>query len=77
MTHSMVPSMAGTGEGLTIPLSDGSALEAELFVPPVPGPHPGVLVLHESFGLNDDMRRIAARFAATASAAFDPVNPQR
>lgn len=36
------------------------------------GPHPGVLVLHESFGLNDDMRRIAARFAQEGYAALLP-----
>jgi carboxymethylenebutenolidase len=36
------------------------------------GPYPGVLVLHESFGLNDDMRRIAARFAEEGYAVLLP-----
>ncbi len=36
------------------------------------GPYPGVLVLHESFGLNDDMRRIAARFAEESYAVLLP-----
>jgi carboxymethylenebutenolidase len=35
-------------------------------------PHPGVIVLHESFGLNDDIRRIAARFAEAGYAALAP-----
>jgi carboxymethylenebutenolidase len=57
---------------LSIPLSDGGALEAELFLPGSAGPHPGVLVLHESFGLNDDIRRIATRFAEAGYAALAP-----
>lgn len=36
------------------------------------GPHPGVVVLHESFGLNDDIRRLAARFADAGYAALAP-----
>ena len=32
----------------------------------------GVLILHEAFGLNDDMRRIAARFAAAGYLAVAP-----
>lgn len=40
--------------------------------PEGPGPHPGVLVLHEILGLNDDMRRIAERFAEAGYAAFAP-----
>lgn len=36
------------------------------------GSHPGVVVLHEMFGLNDDMRRIAARFADNGYVAVAP-----
>jgi carboxymethylenebutenolidase len=32
----------------------------------------GVLILHEAFGLNDDMRRIASRFAETGYVAVVP-----
>ncbi|MDQ1445418.1 MAG: carboxymethylenebutenolidase [Acidimicrobiaceae bacterium] len=39
---------------------------------PGPGPGPGVLVLHELFGLNDDMRRIARRFADNGYVAMAP-----
>jgi carboxymethylenebutenolidase len=36
------------------------------------GRYPGVLVLHELFGLNDDMRRIARRFADNGYVAMAP-----
>ena len=57
---------------LEVPLADGTALACELFMPSGPGPHPGVLVLHESFGLNDDIRRIAGRFAGEGYVALVP-----
>lgn len=50
--------------GLTIPL--------ELFRPSAPAPVPAVLVLHEIFGLNDDIRRIARRFADNGYLAAAP-----
>jgi carboxymethylenebutenolidase len=61
-----------SGEFLDVRTSDGSSLRTELFVPVGEGPHPGVVVLHESFGLNDDIRRIAARFADAGYAALTP-----
>jgi carboxymethylenebutenolidase len=64
--------MAGGPERLDVPTSDGLSLRAELFLPAAEGPHPGVLVLHESFGLNDDIRRIAGRFADAGYAALAP-----
>jgi carboxymethylenebutenolidase len=57
---------------LDVRSSDGASLEVDLFMPHSPGPHPGVVILHESFGLNDDMRRIAARFATAGYAAAAP-----
>lgn len=35
-------------------------------------PAPGVLVLHETFGLNDDIRRVARRFASMGYVAAAP-----
>jgi carboxymethylenebutenolidase len=64
--------MPQSAERLGIPLPDGASLAAELFVPAGAGPHPGVVVLHESFGLNDDIRRIARRFAEAGYAALAP-----
>jgi carboxymethylenebutenolidase len=64
--------MAGNAERLQIPLGDGASLYAEYFAAAGAGPHAGVVVLHESFGLNDDIRRIARRFADAGYAALAP-----
>src|ERR1700683_1306474 len=61
-----------SGLRLHVSTADGSELRAELFAPAGEGPHPGVVGLHESFGLNDDMRRIASRFADAGYAALAP-----
>lgn len=61
-----------SAEQLEIALPDGESLRAEYFAAGGAGPHPGVVVLHESFGLNDDIRRIARRFAAEGYAALAP-----
>jgi carboxymethylenebutenolidase len=50
----------------------GEGLRAAVAMPDGPGPHPGVLVLHEAFGLNDDIRRITARFADEGYVALAP-----
>jgi carboxymethylenebutenolidase len=41
-----------------------------LALPDVPGPHPGVVVIHEAYGLNDNIRDITERFAAEGYAAL-------
>jgi carboxymethylenebutenolidase len=64
--------MGAGGERLEIPLDDGAGLRAEYFPAHGHGPHPGVVVLHESFGLNDDIRRLAGRFAEAGYAALAP-----
>ncbi len=43
--------------------SDGRDLEAYLARPEGKGPFPGVVVIHEIFGLNDNIREVAGRFA--------------
>jgi carboxymethylenebutenolidase len=60
------------GAAIEVPTDDGARLRAELFAAPGDGPHPGVVVLHESFGLNDDIRRIAGRFADAGYTALAP-----
>ena len=47
-------------------------MPAAVAVPEGIGPFPGVIVLHEAFGLNNDMRRIAGRFAENGYAAIAP-----
>ncbi len=64
--------MANGGTRVDVPAADGSTFRAELFMPASRGPHPGVVVLHESFGLNGDVRRIACRFADEGYAALAP-----
>lgn len=58
---------------IEIPLSDGSRMPAALAVPDdAVGPRPGVVVIHEAIGLNDDIRRIATRFAAAGYVTLAP-----
>ena len=64
--------MRTSAERLDVRTPDGASLSAELFTPGGEGPHPGVVLLHESFGLNDDLRRIAARFADAGYAVLAP-----
>ncbi len=64
--------MPASAERVEVATADGAGLRAELFLPDGADPHPGVVVLHESFGLNDDIRRIAARFAQAGYAALAP-----
>jgi carboxymethylenebutenolidase len=64
--------MTPTGEPIEVSLADGAALRAEYFARSDGDSGAGVVVLHESFGLNDDIRRIAARFAQAGYAALAP-----
>jgi carboxymethylenebutenolidase len=59
-----------------LPTAHGS-LPGYLAVPTVAGPWPAVVVLHEVFGLNDDIRRITDRFADHGYLAFAPALFQR
>jgi carboxymethylenebutenolidase len=48
----------------------GLFIEAYLVLPDGPGPFPGVVVIHEIFGLNDNIRDISRRFAQQGYAAL-------
>ena len=53
--------------------SPAGALSGYLATPPTgQGPWPGVVVLHEAFGLTDDIRRICDRIAAEGYVALAP-----
>ena len=61
-----------TTQNVRVPV-EGGQMRAALALPDDPeGTVPGLLVLHELFGLNDDIRRIAARFAENGYAALAP-----
>jgi carboxymethylenebutenolidase len=64
--------MTNRGQPLQVPLADGTVLHTELFAADADGESPGVLVLHESFGLNNDIRRIARRFSEAGYVAMAP-----
>jgi carboxymethylenebutenolidase len=64
--------MVAKGERVDVAAPDGETVRAELFLPDRGRPYAGVVVLHESFGLNDDIRRIAGRFADAGYAALAP-----
>ena len=59
---------AGTGRSLTAYLARPTGAAA----PDATTRLPGVLVVHEAMGLNDDIRRIAARFADSGYVALAP-----
>lgn len=56
---------------VSYPVPSGS-LRAHLAVPEAAGPWPGVVVVHELYGLNDDIRRIAERLAGSGYLALAP-----
>jgi carboxymethylenebutenolidase len=57
-----IPGLAGASAGLT----------GEFVVPAGVGPWPGVVLVHEAFGINDVMRRQAERFARAGYLALMP-----
>ena len=60
-------------DDITLPVTGGRHIRAHLARPAAgQSPVPGVLVLHEILGLNDDIRRIAGRFASEGYAALAP-----
>ena len=63
--------MAATTD-LTFASSSGHPMRAALALPRAAGRRPAVIVIHEIFGLNDDIRRITGRFADLGYVAFAP-----
>ena len=52
--------------------SDGAAIEAYLARPHTPGPHAGIIVIHEAFGPVEHIHDIARRFANIGFTALAP-----
>ena len=57
---------------LTFPSASGHPMRAALAVPRATAPRPAVIVIHEIFGLNDDIRRMTGRFADLGYVALAP-----
>jgi carboxymethylenebutenolidase len=59
-------------EQVSIPVPGGKTMRAEATAPAGDGPHPAVIVIHEIFGLNDDIRGKAEHFADGGYVAVAP-----
>ena len=56
---------------VSVPRANGNDVMESLFVRPEgAGPFPGLIVIHEIFGLNDNIRGIATRFAGQGYAVM-------
>ena len=63
--------MAAT-QDVSFPSSTGRPMRAALALPASTAPRPAIIVIHEIFGLNDDIRRITGRFADLGWVALAP-----
>ena len=61
-----------TTTDITFPAAGGRPMRAAYAAPSDSQKHPGVIVIHEIFGLNDDIRRITGRVADLGYAALAP-----
>ncbi|MFT3765853.1 MAG: dienelactone hydrolase family protein [Minicystis sp.] len=59
-------------ENVEIPVADGTKMGGYLARPSGAGPHPGLLVFQEIFGVNEHIRDIVRRFAAEGYVALAP-----
>jgi carboxymethylenebutenolidase len=61
--------MAAHWETLSV---DGQSMRAYVNQPETAGPHPGVVVIMEAFGVNDHMQKVTDRFASEGYVAICP-----
>src|SRR6185436_9621518 len=61
-----------TPTAVAFPSASGRPMRGALALPSATGPRPAVIVIHEIFGLNDDIRRITGRFADLGYVALAP-----
>jgi carboxymethylenebutenolidase len=64
------PEQTGGMVNVERPNSPGHPMQAYLVLPGNPQPAPGVVIIHEIFGLNENIRDIAQRFASEGYAAL-------
>src|SRR6266478_3147780 len=61
-----------TTSDISFPAADGHPMRAAFAAPADSVKHPGVIVIHEIFGLNDDIRRITGKIADLGYAVLAP-----
>src|SRR5216684_3786130 len=61
-----------TTSDISFPAADGHPMRAAFAAPNDGAKHPGVIVIHEILGLNDDIRRITGKVADLGYAALAP-----
>src|SRR5882672_5679749 len=59
-------------ENVTLKVGDGTSMQAYVAYPDTSGPHPGVIVLQEAFGVNPHIRDVTGRFASEGYVAIAP-----
>jgi carboxymethylenebutenolidase len=59
-------------ERVALAVSDGTTMHAEVARPRAPGTTPGLLVFQDAYGVNDQLREIARRFADLGFTAIAP-----
>jgi len=59
-------------EKIELAVSDGSPMPAYTAMPDQPGPHPGLLLFQEAFGVNHHIRDVADRFAREGYVVIAP-----
>lgn len=57
---------------VAVRVADGSTMRAFVAHPMLPGPHPGIVLLHDAFGVNTHLREVAARFAGRGFVTIAP-----
>jgi carboxymethylenebutenolidase len=60
------------GRYATLDVRDGTTMRAYVVRPETAGPHPGLVVLQEAFGVNAHIRDVATRFAGQGFVAIAP-----
>lgn len=68
---SVIPQISTASSGREITFSSGpETLRGWLATPGNPGPHPAIVVIHEAWGLNANIREITTRLAGTGYVAL-------
>ena len=65
--------MAVDLEHVPLPTADGRHIDAIIARPADPGPWPGIVVVHELFGIDDEMVKQASHLAGLGYLALMPM----